>query len=215
MDNDKVLILLEKIDWKDVILRLTHYAIWRSRRYYWKRGISGQLLAGKTPEDIACVAIEKVLSGKREWDPEKYPNLLTHLEWIVNSDMEHLFSSMEHQTTGNLPMSQSGEELETDSCELCSDPTLNIYGKLPSPEDALIASENKEREKELVNKLFNLVRGDEDLEMLLLCFEEGIDKPEDIAAQTGFDISKVYNLKRKLLRKAAKLGSLLRNGEHK
>ena len=50
------------------------------------------------------------------------------------------------------------------------------------------------------------MKGDEDLELLLLCFEEGIDKPEKIAIETGWDINKVYNLKRKLLRKAAKIG---------
>ena len=50
------------------------------------------------------------------------------------------------------------------------------------------------------------MKGDEDLELLLLCFEEGIDKPEKIAIEADWDINKVYNLKRKLLRKAAKVG---------
>ena len=46
------------------------------------------------------------------------------------------------------------------------------------------------------------MKGDDDLELLLLCFEDGIDKSDAIAAETGWDIKTVYNLKRKLLRKA-------------
>jgi hypothetical protein len=55
-----------------------------------------------------------------------------------------------------------------------------------------------------------MVKGDEDLEMLILCFEERIDKPEAIAAQTGWDIQKVYNLKRRLSRRAAKFNKGMR-----
>jgi hypothetical protein len=57
--------------------------------------------------------------------------------------------------------------------------------------------------------LYAAVKGDEDLELLLLCFEEGIDKSEAIASQTGWDVKNVYNLKRKLLRRAVKIGKTL------
>ena len=195
MEKDRVLHLLENADWKDIILKLTHYALQRARVYSWKSGKSDQLLGGKTPEDIACEAIEKVLSGTRDWDPDKYPNLLTHLQWVVKSDMEHLASSMEHQATGRLPEPGEGEE----GYETIPDPSS------PTPEEELIAREKEDLEERLKGELYAMVKGDEDLETLLLCFEEGIDKPEVIAAQTGWDVSEVYNLKRKLLRKASKL----------
>jgi hypothetical protein len=193
MEKDRVLHLLENADWKDIILKLTHYALQRARVYSWKSGKSDQLLGGKTPEDIACEAIEKVLSGTRDWDPDKYPNLLTHLQWVVKSDMEHLASSVEHQATGRMPEPREGEE------ETIPDPSSQ------TPEEALIAGEKEALEEKLKGELYAMVKGDEDLEMLLLCFEEGMDKPEIIAAQTGWDVLKVYNLKRKILRKAAKL----------
>ena len=195
MEKDRVLHLLENADWKEIILKLTHYALQRARVYAWKSGKSDQLLGGKTPEDIAFEAIEKVLSGIRDWDPDRYPNLLTHLKWVVKSDMEHLASSMEHQATGRMPEPEEGEK----GYEAIADPSS------PTPEDELITREKEDLEERLKDELYAAVRGDQDLETLLLCFEEGIDKPETIAAQTGWNVSEVYNLKRKLLRKASKL----------
>ena len=114
MGKDRVLELLETADWNDIILKLTRYAIWRARRYTWRSGDPTRLPEGKAPEDIAIDAIEKVWNGTRDWDPEKYPDLLVHLKWIVKSDIEHLLSSMEHRKTGRMPALKGDEETEPD-----------------------------------------------------------------------------------------------------
>jgi len=206
MEKDRVLQRLETADWKDIILRLTHYARQRARFYSWKSGRSDQLLGGKTPEDIACGAIEKVWAGTRDWNPDKYPNLLTHLEWIVKSDTDHLASSMEHKAIDNMPEHRDREDSSTSYEETIPDPLST------TPEMELIAHEEKELEEKLKGELYAMVKGDDDLEMLLLCFEEGINKPEIIATQTGWDISKVYNLKKKLFRKVSKMPSNPQHG---
>ncbi len=213
MENDTVLKLLEAADWNDIIFRLTHYAFWRASRYTWRPGKSDQLLGGKTPEDIACEAMKKVWNGTRDWDPDKYPDLLKHLMWIVDSDMEHLYSSMEHKKTGNLPKFRPDDDSPADFSEIPSDPSSPVHAYSPTPEEDLVNREEKALEEKLKKKLYDLVMGDEDLEMLLLCFEEGIDKPEIIAAETGWDVSKVYNLKRKLLRKAKKINRIFLQGD--
>ena len=202
MKKDTVLELLETADWKNIILNLTYYAAFRFRRYAWQ----SNLPKVHSPADVALHAIEKVWDGTREWDPEKYPDLLTHLKWIVKSDVEHLFSSLEHKTTGRraLIRQEDGMEIELDEPD-CEHPH-SISAKVLTPEDELIAKQQKEYEKAMLAELHNAVEGDEDLELLMLCFEYGIDKPEAIATETGWDIDKVYNLKRKLLRKAAKIG---------
>lgn len=207
MEKDSVLKLLEVADWKDIILRLTHFALYRARFYSWGFWKSDQLLGGKTPEDIACEAITKVWDGTRNWDPDKYPNLLTHLMWIVKSDMGHLASSMERQTTSRMLDTKDGEEIEY------TNPSSSIQEDIPTPEDILVIREQRGLEEKLKNEIYAMVKGDEDLEMLLLCFEEGIEKPEMIAVQTGWDILKVYSLNRKLLRKTAKLRKFLKEGE--
>ena len=196
MVQDKILELLERVDWKDITFRLTHYAFWKACRYTWKSGSADQLPGGKTPQDMALDAIEKVWTGVREWDPDKYPNLYTHLKWIVDSDIDHLFKSKEHDKSRRMPETRFDQASET-----------------PNPEEHLIAKENKALEDEIRDEFYAMVEGDEDLETLMLCFDEGIDKPQDIAEQTGWNVSKANNLKRKLFRKAAKLKHLIRKGE--
>ena len=110
MKSDRVLELLEAADWNDIIVRLTYYATLRFKRYGWK----SNLPKGNSPADAALNAIEKVWDGTREWDPDKYPDLLKHLKWIVKSDIEHLSSSLEHMTTGRYPVAvmEDGTEIE-------------------------------------------------------------------------------------------------------
>jgi hypothetical protein len=202
MDKDRVLELLEAADWDNIIIQLTYYAALRFERYGWR----SNLPKGNSPDDVAITAIEKVSDGTREWNPDKYPVLLTHLKWIVKSDVDHLFSSLEHKTTGRIPaiIKEDGTKIELDETA-CEHPHSISASKL-TPEEELIAKQKVEYENALIAELHDAVKGDEDLELLLLCFDEGIDKPEAIAVETGWDINKVYNLKKKLLRKAAKIG---------
>ena len=202
MDNDRVLELLEAADWNNIIIQLTYYAVFCFKRYSWKSDFP----KGYSPDDIAISAIEKVWDGTREWDPDKYPDLLKHLEWIVKSDVEHLFSSLEHRSTGRTPVliNEDGTEVELEktNCEY----EHSITPKVPTPEEELIAKEEQEYKDRFLAELHKSVIGDKDLEFLLLCFEDGIDKPIEIAAISEWDINKIYTLKRKLLRKAAKIG---------
>ncbi len=209
---DKILDLLEAADWKDIAFRLTRYAYWEASKYIWKSGNRNHLPGGNTPEDIALGAIEKVWSGVRDWNPEKYPNLLKHLTKVVDSDLNHLFRSMEHWKSERMPdrsddLGIKGAQDESHA-EISS--TIHQVSIAKNPEEQLIAVENKEYEAKVKNEFYVMVKGDEDLEMLLLCFEEGIDKPEAIAAQTGWDIQMVYNLRRKLSRRAAKFNKIIR-----
>ncbi|MBW1697569.1 MAG: hypothetical protein JRH18_23945 [Deltaproteobacteria bacterium] len=188
MGRDKVLDLLEAADWKDIILKLTRYALWKASRYTWRSGNPRQLIGGKTPEDIALEAVEKVWSGVRAWNPDKHPDLLRHLMGIVDSDLNHLIHSLEFKKTYNIPDSAIIDEAD----------------KKGNAEEEMISRESAEYEEQVKTKFYEMVKGDEDLEMLLICFEEGIEKAEEIAAETKWDKQKVYNLKRKLSRKIAR-----------
>ena len=202
MDNDRVLELLEAADWDYIIIRLTYYALYRFKRYDWQ----SNLPKGNSPADVVLNAIRKVWDGTREWDPDKYPDLLKHLKWIVKSDIEHLHSSLEHMATGRYPVAimEDGTRVELKN-PTCEHPH-SISARTLTPEEELIAKQKKERENTLMAELHDAVKGDEDLELLLLYFEDGIDRPDAIAGETGWDIKTVYNLKRKLLRKATKIG---------
>lgn len=206
--EDEVLKHLEAADWNDISIKLTHYARWRAWRYRWRVGNPDQLPAGKTPRDIALNAISKVWIGKRAWNPEKYPDLLAHLKWIVKSDMNHLFTSMGHMTSGRINESEDQNGSEVTYNDAIPDPS-SLSESTQTPEEHLLAKERTEHEEKVKEELFALVKGDEDLELLLVCFDDGIDKPELIAKEMGWDVTKVYTLKRKLLRKASAINKIM------
>jgi len=203
MDNDRVLELLEAADWDDIIIRVTYYAAFRFKRYGWR----SNLPKGNSPADIALNAIGKVWDGTREWDPNKHPDLLKHLKWIVKSDIEHLHSSLEHIKTGRCPVVIKEDGTRVELSETACEHPHSIKERVLTPEEELIVKQEQENDQKLLNELYDAVKGDEDLELLLLYFEDGIDKPDRISAETGLDIKTVYNLKRKLLRKAGKMGA--------
>ena len=213
MGQDRDLKLLEAADWKDITLRLTYYAYWKASKYTWKSRNPGQLPKGKTPEDVVCEAIEKVLSGVRNWNPDKYPNLFIHLKKIIDSDLHHLVNSAEHKKSIRIPEEYHEMSIESDHEEMHSEKTstASVSAMMENPEELIITQEDEKFVEQVKNEFYAMVKGDDDLEMLLICFEEGIDKPEEIAEQTGWDIKKVYNQKRKLFRKAAKFNEIIRN----
>jgi hypothetical protein len=213
MLKDKILCLLEAADWKTIIFKLTRYAYWISRKYSWYSGKNDLLSAGKTHEDIACEAVEKIWKGTRDWDPDKYPDLLVHLKWIVKSDIEHLFSSSENQTTVGISEIRYKEDSQMNCIENLPESSFIVPGKTSSPDAELDVNERNAYNNKLLNELYKKVEGDEDLGLLLICFEEGIDKAAEIAKQTGWEISKVYNLKRKISRKAADIFNNSQKGE--
>ena len=209
--DEEVLECLESADWDDIIMKLTRYAFWHASWYKWKTGNPGELPGGMTPEDIALEAIEKTWSRTRAWDPKKYPDLLIHLKWIVDSDLSHLFDSKEHLTTTRIIESEEEEspELTYNNIMHCSSAPLNEAFHNKTPEERLIFREVNEREERAKQELYALVKGDEDLELLLTCFGEGICKSELIAKAMGCDVKEVNNLRRKLSRKASTISKIL------
>jgi len=207
--EDEILKHLEAADWSDIIIKLTHFAHWRAYRYKWKIGNPDQLPAGMTPRDIALTAISKIYTGTRAWDPDKYPDLLAHLKWIVKSDMNHLYTSMGHLMSGRINESEDQDSAEVTYNDVIPDPPMSLSEPAPTPEEQLLAKERIEHEAKVKEELFALVKGDEDLELLLLCIEDGIDKSELIAKEMSCDVTKVYMLKRKLLRKASAINRIM------
>lgn len=82
-------------------MRLTAYSAWRSSNLRWRRSSLGVLAAGKSAEDLAAEAIEKVLSGERRWDPAR-GELLPYLRGVVDSLASHLATSHDNRLYADL-----------------------------------------------------------------------------------------------------------------
>jgi len=192
--DKKVRDLIETLDWKRISLQLEEYALYKARRLYWKSGYR-DLPQGKTPEDIAHEAIEKTLSGERNWNPEKNPDILSFLKSVVDSLISHLVKSPNHKRLQPLPEDEDGNIREDIIQEWNPNISLN-------PEEQVL---EKEREDRIVGLMFELADRDPDLKLIIDAMMEGYTKAKEIAESKNMDIKNVYNLIKKFKRRSREL----------
>jgi DNA-directed RNA polymerase specialized sigma24 family protein len=182
-------------DGERIWLLLVDYAAKLARWYGWR---TGKILpGGLSPDGIAKDVIIKVLEGKRKWDPEREPSLLTALRGMVHSYLGHLYSGYEARMIEPIdrPLSDKFERT-ADSFPICD----------PNPEQSLLQSELSRLEMTAFNLMLEAVesRGNADLQAVFLALYYA-DSPKDIADMTGLPIESVYSLGRELDRIAAKI----------
>jgi DNA-directed RNA polymerase specialized sigma24 family protein len=205
--------LLEKEDWDRIILRLTDHAVKKARWYGWRMGKSAEtVIGGTSPEDVVLEAISKVFDGDRRWDPSENPDLFQYIKSVVDSLMNHLTKSFDCTNIRRMPQSEEGEILEEmlKPADPESDTARHLSRPSPNPEQILLRKEQEEAEQKAFDKLMESIKGDDDLETVILCVMDGMMKPAEIAEATGFEINHVYQLMRKLNRKAAKISDIIK-----
>lgn len=179
-------------NWEDILPRLTRFAQkWSKCRYKW-RG-PGDLPGGLTVKDIVIGAVQKTLEGLkgsnpgkgvRIWNPSNCPSLLDFLMGVVRSDLSSLAKSHDHQRTD-----RESKDLNLDELE----------GIHPQLKDT--ASSN--RYEELMEQLNPRVKNDEEVEQLLIAYQELVSAGEEIGSKevmelTGFTYPQFRNAKRRL-----------------
>ena len=174
--------------WKAIILRLTQYAVLRARRLRW-RTPNGTLPGGKQPEDLAMDAIAKLWHGGRTWDPAARPDLLEFLKGIVDSLLSHLVRSAEHVKRTPAPVAASEQP----------DVLVSVPDPGSSPEDALVEAEDLGEAQTRAAQVREAVRGETELELVLLGIEHG-KRPMEIASDLGISREEVYQHIRKIKR---------------
>lgn len=169
-------------------------------------------IAGIGPEDVVLEAISKVLDGEREWDPSANPDLCQYLTSVVDSLMSHLTKSFDCTNIRRIPESEEGEILEEllNPADPESDTARHLPRPSPNPEQMLLRKQQEEAEQKAFDRLLASIKGDDDLETVILCVMDGMMKPAEIAEATGFEINHVYQLMRKLNRKAAKIADIIK-----
>jgi DNA-directed RNA polymerase specialized sigma24 family protein len=196
---------LQEADWKTIGIRLAAYARWKARNLRWRTGQTDELAKGKTPEDIAAEAIEKVLNGTRVWDPQAKPDLLEYLKGVVDSDLSHLAVSEDNVRQRRLWENEEGEELR-DKAEfeaLRHDLSGVVTQQPANPEDAAGGSDEDTEEKR-IDQLFASVSGDRELTEVLELMLEGETKPQGIAERLQTSVTDIYNRLKRIRRRALK-----------
>ena len=138
---------------------------------------------GKTAEDLAEEVIEKLLTGKRNWNKQKHPDLFSQVKSSIDSHVYNfitkkrlLESSIIYESIDN------GVNDSYDKNELL-DYSIKILKSLNASDEEII---------------------------LFQCNVDGLLKPHEIAEELGISVTEVYNIKKRLNRKLPELQNNLR-----
>ncbi len=165
-------------------LKLLRHARWlASTRYGWREGKT--LPLGKDPEDIVCGVVDKYLKSDLRHFKAGH-GIEIQLNRAVQSDLWALHQRTEVRA---VPL-EDEQEAETPASFQASSPT---------PDDSTASADDCEC---ILRELGEhpKIRGNEEMELLLLAFEEGAETSQELADATGIPVARIYELTR-LLRK--------------
>ncbi len=185
---------IKQADWTDLTKKLLRYVAFRLHIIYGGTGENIALPGGQSANDIVQEAIRRFLNGQRKWDPSRV-SLLRFLMGIAKSLISH------HHELKETQLRASGVILDTNLSDE-NDPsgTRRIVAKNPtkSPEGEILSVELRGILNQAFRDLNQKAGADEDYILVLMCIEEGIMKPADIAKETSLNISRVYAVKKRI-----------------
>jgi hypothetical protein len=160
----------------------------------WQRAkvISVTLCSGVTgmvADDLLQEAMAKLLSGQRAWPVGVHPLV------VLASVMHSIASNVrKREDSGPIDANVAVDELEAD----VDDKTVYAHGTVTiTPEDELSG-------KEQMTALYASLGGDEDLELLVAVWADGV-RGSEARAELGWDDKKYDAVRKRLLRRLAEL----------
>lgn len=191
----EVFLALEDQLTDEMIVKLTAYAVGKKKRRFW-RGIYGaEMPNGIEPSDLVDQAVEKVLDGRRRWNPEKDPDLFEYLMAVIDSDVSNLVMGIANQRVRR----ESTLSRKTDNDKY---QTEGFFDQLTSdglnPEEELAAKEAEEFLWGLHEYLCEQMRDEPLLQQMLECLFDGVFKPAEMAERLCVKTKDIYNAKKRL-----------------
>lgn len=191
----------------EMILHLGRYTLRESNRLRWRTGDSVELPGGETVDSIVSLAFEKVLTGERNWDPEKDPDLKKYLMNVIDSLLNHLAISKDNTILTAVHVGKCSDDnkslnVETRSVERSAD---WLARQALSPELQFIKKEEDQRNERAIELLLVEAGDDPILVRVIQAMLEGHDKAGKIAEVTGISVKEVYNSMKRLDRKTGKV----------
>jgi DNA-directed RNA polymerase specialized sigma24 family protein len=187
---------LNNANWDTILPKVLKYAHWRARMY---RG-----LPSPESEDLVQEAISLAFGvgpdgTHRKWNCEKCPDLTQHLIGIIRSITSHETERLRKYRHKHFGATKEGNQQDRLEIEA----SLAFSDKIPTPEQ-IIAGE--QRAREIIEELDKISVGDEEMQLVLMCiFDDGFTKPQEIADATGYEVKSVYNILKRIRRKAREL----------
>lgn len=196
----------------ELILHLGRYALRESSRLRWRTGNPVELPGGETVESIVSLALEKVLSGERRWNPRSSPEIKKYLMDVIDSLLNHLATGKE-----NVMFTTASPASDHEETASRSDPREQGAGWLArreeSPEAALLRKEEEEIGDRAIGMLMEESRADPVLARVLEAMLSGEEKAGRIAEVVGVEVKEVYNAMKRLDRKVAQVFGRMKNAD--
>jgi hypothetical protein len=196
----------------ELILRLGRYALGESNRLRWRTNDSVELPGGETVDSIVSLALEKTLSGERQWNPETHPKLQEYLMDVIDSLLNHLATGRDNSlfTKATSPDGTVREADKSTSHAVGQEVGWLTRGG-DSPETLLLQHEEVKLHERALELLREECEGDAVLLRIVEVMVEGNEKAEQIAAAAGLNIKEVYNAMKRLSRKTMRVSQRIRD----
>lgn len=179
-----------------MIKELGRYALSVSRsKPRWRTDDPMNLPRGESVDSIVSLAFEKVLTGERDWNPEKEPELKTYLMGVIDSLLSHL--SRHKDNTAVTAMPETAEPAGVGQGE-----GSTWQAQPPAdPETALLVREQRQYEAQAMQLLLDTSRDDPLVPQIIGAMQAGHGKAGEIAEVIGIPVTDVYNAMKRLDRK--------------
>jgi hypothetical protein len=187
---------LIQANFEDWYLRLTKYANGLLKRRVWQGKLGGVPANGEEGQDIVVRVFSKVSSGGRNWDQQKYPDLLPVLYKMVKSEVWNLKVAEANAHIKNPFFDEEGEIHSNVEA---------VFERLSS--NPLTETQLREIEKisgDILTKLFLITENDSDLTKLLELFLDDL-KPAEIASRMGKSDQQIVALRKQIDRRLQKI----------
>lgn len=186
---------LGKVDWGDLAKKLTAFVIHYMNYCSGKKFKDWNLPEGQKPEDVAQKAIADVLTGQRNWDPEKHPDFLRYMQYSVcRSIISNLYARSDRQKNKTINQSDCFGPNETPDFEYYNGNHVNFGLHYEQFIDNDI----------FLQKMETALESDDMGQMVLLSVLDG-NPPRMIAKDLGISEDEVANAKKRIKRAAEKI----------
>lgn len=169
------------------------YAIHKVRGKFWRGVWNGQMPGGKLAEDFVHDALNDVMFGKRNWNPDSVPDFFVFLCGVVDSKISHLAEKKEN----------TKEERFVD-VDVEGEPSFfeNLRdGGVRLPCDEVITTETEDANERLLFALIDFVKDDPLLPKLLECILDGVTSRSEKAQKLGVHPSDITQAQKRLERR--------------
>lgn len=213
----KYLDSLSDVEQTELLLNLTDYAESKAADKSWRTGNKVELSEAENCFSVVSLAFERVLEGRRSWNPETESSFKKYMFDVIDSLLSHLATGKDNrlfvnensgryaavkdkENIGVLTVAEEKFVAEKNTKQF--EDSEWLMRKQLSPEDELIeAEEQAERKKfnaEVLEAIREATAGDVEISKMIEAMEHDIEKPRDIAAYAEIDVKKVYNAQKRL-----------------